>query len=631
MIVNKYGGNGGGGGSYVLPAATSSSLGGVKIGEGISVQNDGTISVSGGSSQQNYVVVNSLNEITAPFEGLKVYVRSGSTSEVWQGWALSASTITQDYVAHAVKGSTDVRIYKSGNSFFWDWENDGQLHSKGDYAYIADPTNGVFSIFFPDKENWTLQNITEGVETGETSTNLSVSWDSVQYLYNGTEYIQDTKPVYILNDMEQADRVKLYKSITAVTYDDAHFNSVIEENDFYYRYNEGPNGDRVYVKLDSIAFNAGKFIFRAMSTNFNSNMNGAIERLFHIVLRSDGSLTVANDKYSLVLDVRVNSSSAITFDDGVYDGYFERMAGGNCPVSLKVEIDGFKCISTNTVVVENSNGGTPFLYADLVDASGKTWEAKWQLQKNSTPIYFREKSAGGREIVDLDALSQSEKADLFAAISALTSQSEAVNDKYVFIKDFTSVHGGNQSPIIVEYSRYERSKMWFLGINFGGHTGEFWRLTYTLMDDGTDEVGMDVNYTFPGLQKLQIISNRDYLKYDFTTSTFSTNNAGDTMFTGDTCSGAWVFNTDRNQNAFNDAYAPEYILRITDTDVEDRKLMNPVVYYDTLSTPVTLTDASGTQRPFGYIFYFDYGKYTVSMYADWDQQRYARLSIAKNY
>lgn len=51
MIIDFIKGNGGGGGSgYTLPTATSSRLGGVKIGSGIDVQNDGTISVSGGSA-----------------------------------------------------------------------------------------------------------------------------------------------------------------------------------------------------------------------------------------------------------------------------------------------------------------------------------------------------------------------------------------------------------------------------------------------------------------------------------------------------------------------------------------------------------------------------------------------------
>lgn len=41
---------GGGGGGYTLPTATASRLGGVKIGAGVTVQEDGTISVSGGGA-----------------------------------------------------------------------------------------------------------------------------------------------------------------------------------------------------------------------------------------------------------------------------------------------------------------------------------------------------------------------------------------------------------------------------------------------------------------------------------------------------------------------------------------------------------------------------------------------------
>ena len=219
---------------------------------------------------------------------------------------------------------------------------------------------------------------------------------------------------------------------------------------------------------------------------------------------------------------------------------------------------------------------------------------------------------------------------MYEQLSGETSAS-TVNEDYIFLKSFTSVHGGNKVPFRVQFFGYFSYK-----VRFGyskpdnGHDGEIWVLFVDVKDNGEMETSMSANYTFTGLQRLQILNSRDYIKYDFTTSTFSTNMDGDTMFTGDTCSGAWVFNADRNQNAFNGAYAPEYVLKITDTDVENRKLMNPVVSYDTLSTPVMLTDSGGAERPFGYIFYFDYGKYTLSMYVDWDQQRYARLSIVKN-
>lgn len=49
MVIDFSNINGGGGGGYVLPTATEERLGGVKIGEGINVENDGTISVTGGT------------------------------------------------------------------------------------------------------------------------------------------------------------------------------------------------------------------------------------------------------------------------------------------------------------------------------------------------------------------------------------------------------------------------------------------------------------------------------------------------------------------------------------------------------------------------------------------------------
>lgn len=53
MIIDFKKNNGGGGGSYTLPIATPTTLGGVKIGDGINLANDGTISVN--DSRMKYV------------------------------------------------------------------------------------------------------------------------------------------------------------------------------------------------------------------------------------------------------------------------------------------------------------------------------------------------------------------------------------------------------------------------------------------------------------------------------------------------------------------------------------------------------------------------------------------------
>ena len=55
-LVSPGGASGGGSSSYVLPVATATRLGGVKIGSGVSVSADGTISASTSGITQDEVV-----------------------------------------------------------------------------------------------------------------------------------------------------------------------------------------------------------------------------------------------------------------------------------------------------------------------------------------------------------------------------------------------------------------------------------------------------------------------------------------------------------------------------------------------------------------------------------------------
>lgn len=72
MIVNKYSNGGGGGGSYVLPPATQSTLGGVKVGSGITVQPDGTISAEGGEGVVYVTHLSDAEAVAAPVGTLVV-------------------------------------------------------------------------------------------------------------------------------------------------------------------------------------------------------------------------------------------------------------------------------------------------------------------------------------------------------------------------------------------------------------------------------------------------------------------------------------------------------------------------------------------------------------------------------
>ena len=109
------GGGGGGGGSYTLPTATASRLGGVKIGSGVSVADDGTISVSGGGggtlTQRTETITSgsTLHDVaTIPVETNKTYIISSQI-----GW--SNNETKQMIIAYGDQ-LEDYEIYAEGKS-----------------------------------------------------------------------------------------------------------------------------------------------------------------------------------------------------------------------------------------------------------------------------------------------------------------------------------------------------------------------------------------------------------------------------------------------------------------------------------------------------------------------------------
>lgn len=63
----------GGGGSYTLPTATALRLGGVKIGSGVNVSDDGTISVSGGGGGSTPAFITGTEQKIGTLDGEELY------------------------------------------------------------------------------------------------------------------------------------------------------------------------------------------------------------------------------------------------------------------------------------------------------------------------------------------------------------------------------------------------------------------------------------------------------------------------------------------------------------------------------------------------------------------------------
>lgn len=109
----------GGGDPYVLPTATSNRLGGVKIGNGISVAEDGTISASGGSkihvhSFPNQTIVAGGGQLGIKVPGnydltncimFATYGACNSFSKLYAPIIYSVDTTTRDVVLHTESNS----------------------------------------------------------------------------------------------------------------------------------------------------------------------------------------------------------------------------------------------------------------------------------------------------------------------------------------------------------------------------------------------------------------------------------------------------------------------------------------------------------------------------------------------
>lgn len=127
-------GGGGGGGSYVLPTATATRLGGVKIGNGITVAADGTISATGGAGISNWaqntsyplgVYVTYNNDLylcttahtsTTTFDSSK-WKKIGCDGCKIEAWATNTAYDAGDYVTYQNDLYLCVNQHTSGSTF----------------------------------------------------------------------------------------------------------------------------------------------------------------------------------------------------------------------------------------------------------------------------------------------------------------------------------------------------------------------------------------------------------------------------------------------------------------------------------------------------------------------------------
>ncbi len=220
MIIS-FKGNGGGGGGYVLPTATANRLGGIKVGSGLTVQNDGTLSAEGGggvtSAETEQMIEQAMAVETARTE--QTYAKSSAFNDYYTS-AQTNSAITEAMEAEtarteqtylksvpvATTGSTGVVKVGSGLSIDANGvlSADGGGSGGGDYivtealSSITNPTEGMIAYVPAHYEDRGATHIK--FELIDTSENVELwypdliyfdnfySWDRVlSYSFNATD------------------------------------------------------------------------------------------------------------------------------------------------------------------------------------------------------------------------------------------------------------------------------------------------------------------------------------------------------------------------------------------------------------------------------------------------------------
>ena len=168
-----------------------------------------------GGSNGNYLIVNSLSDISEPYEGLEAYVKERTEYVQYTGYTIDASQISEGYAAHIYyDGANEAAVYRSGGAFHWEWNNDitDTFIDKVDYYYKINSEHTVFTVLLKNPAAYVT--FEGGVTTATTSDTIEIFHKSVTYRYNGTEWEEYQPPkVYYLDKMTQAELVALYNDI----------------------------------------------------------------------------------------------------------------------------------------------------------------------------------------------------------------------------------------------------------------------------------------------------------------------------------------------------------------------------------------------------------------------------------
>ena len=216
MIVNKYQGNGGGGGgSYVLPTATANRLGGVKVGSGVTITNDGTLSTEE-ATVIDLAVLSAMTSADRVDFWDEVYGKvSDGKSVFMKGLVYGEADRTAILPVVSFRPETSAATHDGGNIFFG---------AKGDtdniYFHInfgsdgsINPTDGMVKTFISGKAS------TETLGLVKVGSGLTIDASGVLSVSGGTAPAGGKTPIILEEHYDDQEWLPIYNAVaqSAVT------------------------------------------------------------------------------------------------------------------------------------------------------------------------------------------------------------------------------------------------------------------------------------------------------------------------------------------------------------------------------------------------------------------------------
>jgi len=171
----------------------------------------------GGSGDSNYVIVDSLEDIDEPTEGLMAWVKTesavSSTYKIyisdpnsWEGWD---GDRPEGMLGHFTDGvNEDLNLYLSTDNFYWDWDNSGEWRTREYYGsfipYRTHNVDGTGGAWFETGE------LPEGITFAPASGVSNEAITAATYL-NGVSYVyrngswKKMSAVYFINRNQFVD------------------------------------------------------------------------------------------------------------------------------------------------------------------------------------------------------------------------------------------------------------------------------------------------------------------------------------------------------------------------------------------------------------------------------------------